>query len=120
MFQILNFLGFEPSPLSNTRITFTFSAGFACAFGEARFFLAGAAGFAGDGCAGPSPVWKSSSELVYLHAIGQKQLRTQHRDNGVGRPKIDFHTVADPAAAASFPWEEPCSRSCPRTPCPKL
>ena len=57
MFQILNFLGFEPSPLSNTRITFTFSAGFACAFGEARFFLAGAAAglLAGDGCAGPSP-----------------------------------------------------------------
>ena len=28
-----------------------------------------------------------------LHAIEQTQLRRQHRDDGVGRPKFDFHTV---------------------------
>ena len=27
-----------------------------------------------------------------LHAIDQMQLRKQHRGNGVGRPKFDFHT----------------------------
>ena len=27
-----------------------------------------------------------------LHAIDQMQLRRQHRGNGVGRPKFDFHT----------------------------
>ena len=30
-----------------------------------------------------------------LHAIEQKQLRRQHRVDGVGRPKFDFHTVAN-------------------------
>ena len=44
-------------------------------------------------------VWKSTSELgflritlVILHAIEQTQLRRQHRDDGVGRLKFDFHT----------------------------
>ena len=32
-----------------------------------------------------STAWK-------LHAIEQTQLRSQHRVDGVGRPKFDFHT----------------------------
>ena len=59
-------------------------------------------------------MWKSSSELGSstpssrrgrgdnvastawkLHAIEQTQLRRQHRVDGVGRPKFDFHTARD-------------------------
>jgi hypothetical protein len=46
-------------------------------------------------------VWKSASELGYaeifvnLNAIEQMQLRRQHRVDGVGRPKFDFHTGLD-------------------------
>ena len=43
------------------------------------------------------PVWKSTSELPSSmasnrHAIEQTQLRRQHRVDGVGLPKFDFHT----------------------------
>jgi hypothetical protein len=37
------------------------------------------------------PVWKSTSELGYLHAIEQTQLRRQHHVDG-RRLKVDFHT----------------------------
>ena len=60
---------------------------------------------------GPLSAWKSTSELRYFtpssrhgrgenvasmawnrHAIEQTQLRRQHRVDGVGRAKFDFHT----------------------------
>ena len=41
-----------------------------------------------EGC---TSVWKSNTELGYLNAIEQMQLRGGRRVDGVGGPKVDFH-----------------------------
>jgi hypothetical protein len=51
-----------------------------------------------EGC---TSVWKSNTELGYLNAIEQMQLRRGRRVDGVGRPKFDFHI----GARSNRSWE---------------
>ena len=61
---------------------------------------------------GSYPVWKptSAGTFVSLHAIAQTQLRRQHRVDGVGRSKFDFHTdPTTPARSGAYVEQEGAS-----------
>ena len=50
--------------------------------------------------------------FVILHAIEQTQLRRQHRDDGVGRLKLDFHTGRhDDGAGRNVTISQECGRA---------